>query len=365
MEWIETEDRDPGLLHTAIENPTTMSDERWQAMLSYMDHLAEIHRVPIDAFTQVEGLFQPKNAREIALNSTEKIYAAGVEAGLIDSALEFLQCWLRRNVPEHRTQASFATGDAGQFMSAGSKVLALLDFEIAFIGDTHWDLACFRGRHPYENMGDIPSLYRRYAEASGTEVDLPVVCYHTVSFLQFAAIAAMFFTEPDARGSNWIEGILEYASIARRAYEAIAELQGITLDHDLRLPEPDIHPLEDSGLNKLLIDIERLPTSSAFEPWERDLLGAIPKFLLNHARYRRWFEDEAVEDISRIAGKSFDDLSAADAAVMEIIAAGDPARDEALVRIMHRRILRLSMIIAGTDPSDENPLFYKLDPILS
>ncbi|MBW2501145.1 MAG: phosphotransferase [Deltaproteobacteria bacterium] len=365
MEWIETEDRDPGMLHTAIENPTTMSDERWQAMLSYMDHLAEVHKVPVDEFTHIEGLIQPKTAREIALNSVERMYEAGVEAGLVDSALEFLQSWLRRNVPEHRTQASFATGDAGQFMSAGSEVLALLDFEIAFIGDIHWDLACFRGRHPYENMGDIPALYRRYAEASGTEVDLPVVCYHTVAFLQFAAIAAMFFTEPDARGSNWIEGILEYASIARRAYEAIAELQGIELDHDLHLPEPDVHPLEASGLNKLLIDIERLPTSSAFEPWERDLLGAIPQFLLNHARYRRWFEAEAVADINRITGKAFDDLSSADVAVTELIAADDPSRDEELVRIMHRRILRLSMIIAGTDPSDENPLFYKLDPILS
>jgi hypothetical protein len=213
-------------------------------------------------------------------------------------------------------------------------------------------------------MGDIPALNRRYADASGREVDLRVVCYHTVAFLQFAAIAAKFFTEPDARGSNWIEGILEYASIARRALEAIAELQGIALDHDLHLPEPDIHPIEDSALNKLSIDIERLPTSSSFERWERDLLGAIPKFLLNLARYRRWFDAEAVADISEMTGKSFNDLAVADEAVMQIIAAGDPARDEELVRIMHRRILRLSMIIAGTDPNDENPLFYKLDPIL-
>jgi hypothetical protein len=214
-------------------------------------------------------------------------------------------------------------------------------------------------------MGDIPALYRRYAEASGEEVDLPVVCYHTVAFLQFAAIAAMFFTEPDARGSNWIEGILEYASIARRAFEGVAELQGITLDDDLHLPEPHIDPLEESALRKLSFDIERLPTSSSFEPWERDLLGAIPNFLLNRARYREWFEAEAVADINQMTGRTFDDLSAADDAVLKIIAAGDPARDEELVRIMHRRILRLSMIIAGTDPNDENPLFHKLEPILS
>lgn len=365
MDWIETEDRAPGMLHTAIENPTSMDDERWQAMLSYMDHLAEMHTLPVSKFTHIEGFPDPKTAREIALSSTDLIYEAGVEAGLIDAPLEFLQAWLVRNVPEHRTRASFVTGDAGQFMSAGTEVIALLDFEIAFAGDTHWDLACFRGRHPYENMGDIPALYRRYAEASGTEVDLPVVAYHTVSFLQFAAIAAVFFMEPDARGANWIEGILEYASISRRAFEAIAELQGFELDYDLHLPEPERDFIDDSALGKLAIDIEHLPTSEAFLPWERELLGAIPKFLLNRARYRRWFEAETVADISGVTGQSHDTLSAADEELRKVIAANDPALDEKLVRIFHRRILRLSMIIAGTDPTDENPLFYKLDPILS
>lgn len=365
MDWIETEDRAPGMLHTAIENPTSMDDERWQAMLSYMDHLAEMHTLPVNAFAHIEGFPHPKTAREIALNSTDLIYEAGIEAGLIDAPLEFLQSWLVRNVPEHRTQTSFVTGDAGQFMSAGTEVIALLDFEIAFAGDPHWDLACFRGRHPYENMGDIPALYRRYAEASGTEVDLPVVAYHTVSFLQFAAIAAVFFMEPDARGANWIEGILEYASISRRALEAIAELQGIPLDYDLHLPEPAMDFVEDSALGKLAVDIEHLPTSEAFMPWERELLGAIPKFLLNRARYRSWFEAETVADIARVTGQSHDTVAAADDALKQVIAANDPARDADLVQIFHRRILRLSMIIAGTDPNDENPLFYKLDPILA
>ena len=56
--------------------------------------------------------------------------------------------------------------------------------------------------------------------------------------------------------------------------------------------------------------------------------------------------------------------AAADETLKGVIAANDPARDKELVQIFHRRVLRLSMIIAGTDPNDENPLFYKLDPIL-
>ncbi len=194
MEWIDTEDRAPGLLHTAIENPTSMDDDRWQAMLGYMDELARLHAVPVAEFTHIRQLSEPpQTATDIALRATEQMYMAGVYTNNIDTTFDFLQHWLRRNVPRHRTRASFITGDAGQFMSAGPDVLALLDFEIANIGDTHWDLACFRGRHPYENMGDIPALYRRYAEATGEEVDLPVVAYHTVAFLQLAGIGTKFF----------------------------------------------------------------------------------------------------------------------------------------------------------------------------
>lgn len=366
MAWIDTEDRAPGMLHTAIENPTTMSDERWQAMLGYMGDLAKVHAVPITEFAHIRQLSNPpQTPSDIALRATEKMYQAGVYTNNIDTTFEFLQFWLRRNVPEHRTTASFIAGDAGQFMSAGTEVLALLDFEIANIGDTHWDLACFRGRHPYENMGDIPALYRRYAQVSGTEVDLPVVAYHTVAFLQLAGIATKFFGDPKAVGGNWIEGLLEYASITRRACEAIAELQGIELDHDLHLPEPSVKSLEESALKKLLVDIQRLPTSESFQTWERELLGAIPEFLLNHARYRDWFEQETIADINRFTGQSFETLPPADKAVSQAIAANDPADDEALVRIMHRRSLRLSMIIAGTEPDPKNPLFHILDPILN
>ena len=365
MDWIDTKDRAPGMVHTAIENPSTICDERWQAMLHYMDDLARLHAVPVSEFRHIKRLSRPPaSPREIALHATERMYKAGAAAGNIDPILEFLQVWLRRNAPKHRSKASFIAGDAGQFMSAGTEVLALLDFEIANIGDTHWDLACFRGRHPYENMGDIPALYRRYEKASGTGVDLHVVAFYTVNFMQLSAIAAKFFMTPEARGANWIEGMLEYASITRRALEAIAELQGITLNYDLHLPVPATKPLEASGLKKLLVDIERLPTSSAFQEWERELLGAIPNFLLHHARYRDWFEREAVVDICQMAGRSFDNLTSADEKVLEIIAADEPSRDEELVRILHRRTLRLSMIIAGTDPNDENPLFHKLDPIL-
>ena len=185
-----------------------------------------------------------------------------------------------------------------------------------------------------------------------------------MNFLQLSSIAALTFMNPQARGANWIEGVLEYASITRRAFEAIAELQGFALDYDLRLPEPAHKRFEESGFEKMLVDIAQLPITSAFQEWERDLLASIPKFLLNHARYRDWFEAETVADIAQLTGEALENIDAADEALMQCITKGDPDEDEALVRLFHRRLLRLSMIIAGTDPDDDNPLFHRLDPIL-
>ena len=189
--------------------------------------------------------------------------------------------------------------------------------------------------------------------------------YHTVAFLQFAGIATKFFGDPKAIGGNWIEGLLEYASITRRACEAVAELEGIPLDHNLVLPKKKHNALEESALEKLMVDIQRLPTSRSFEKWERDLLHAIPTFLLNYSQYRDWYESTTKADIETLSGKGFETLEQADSALSAVIAANDQMLDSALIQLTHRRSLRLSMIIAGTNPDPGNPLFHILDPILA
>ena len=70
------------------------------------------------------------------------------------------------------------------------------------------------------------------------------------------------------------------------------------------------------------------------------------------------------EDIEVLLGESFDDLAAADAAILARIDADNPADDHAIVHLMHRRMLRLSMITTGTDPDETNPFFYILEPVL-
>jgi aminoglycoside phosphotransferase (APT) family kinase protein len=363
MDWAEG-DRDPGLIHTAIDNASTISPERWQASLKYMEALAKMHEIPVAEFSKTEA-GNPQGANDVALSQFERQYALGLEVNAVDANMAFFASWLRRNVPQHRTKASFITGDCGQFMSQGEDITGIIDLEIAHIGDIFMDLACFRGRHPYENMGDIPALYRHYSSVSGVELDLPVIAYHTVCFLGFAAIAAIMFMDPKKPQSNWIEGILELASISRRALEAMAELESIELDYDISLPEAHDTPIENMAIEKLLLEISHLPLSNTFPDWQRDLLSAIPKYLLNHAHYGRWYEEETLREIGELTGARPVSLSAAETELKAFIQAADASMDTALIKLFHRRMLRLSMIISGSNPSDENPLFFKLEPILT
>ncbi|KJS05982.1 MAG: hypothetical protein VR73_10840 [Gammaproteobacteria bacterium BRH_c0] len=363
MDWAEG-DRDPGLIHTALENASTLSPERWQASLRYMEQLAKMHSIPVAEFAHTEG-GNPVGPRQVALSQLERQYKLGLEVGAIDATMEFFASWLRRNVPMHRTEASFITGDCGQFLNLGEEVTAILDLEIAHIGDVFMDLACFRGRHPYENMGDIPALYRHYAKVRGIDLDLPVIAYHTVCFLAFAAISANMFMDPNKAESNWFEGILEMVSISRRALEGIAELEGIELDYSIRLPEAHVSPLEDMAISKLLNQIEILPVSDAFPEWQRELMGAIPHFLRNYAHYGRWYEEETLGEIAAMTGTRPADMADAERVLKDWIKPGDASRDAGLVGFIHRRMWRLSLIVAGTNDIEGNPLFFRLEPILN
>src|SRR3546814_17481098 len=91
------------------------------------------------------------------------------------------------------------SGYCGQFLSKGPEITAILDVEIGHIGDPMHDLACFRGRHPVENMGDVPALFQRYASARGRPVDLDAIAYHTVCFLALATIGPMIARSAERR----------------------------------------------------------------------------------------------------------------------------------------------------------------------
>lgn len=363
-DWEETGQRDPGLVQQAIENASTISPERWAASLKYMEVLARMHQIPPEQFVGKTEAKMPVGAREIALAHVERFYQMSDRENSVDALSEFFVTWLRRNFPQHRTGCSFVTGDCCQFLSAGEEITAILDMELGHIGDKLHDLACFRGRHPSENLGDVHALLRHYAKITGEDLDLPVIAYHTVVFLALAYISPIIALSEKKPGADWMEASGQAAFIGRRGLEAMAEIVGVELD-DIQLPQPHVTPLEDLVLNKLVTEINHLPTSEVFADWQRNVLASLPHYLKSQVHYSRWMEEEDLREIGAVLGHRPANLIEADKQLKAFVQTAGAEHDAALIKLFHNRILRWCLVLAGPNAPKDHLLFVKIEPILN
>lgn len=361
MDWIDG-GRDPGLVQQAIETASVMTDDRWAASLRYMEILADIHRLPNQPFVD-GGAYKPEGPREIALHNFERFHAMTDEQGITDPILEFCARWLRRNYPKDRQSISFVTGDCGQFLSNGDQVTSILDVEIGHLADPMRDLACFRGRHPIENMGDVAALFRHYETAIGVPLDYDAIAYHTVSFLAEAIYGPLFGMHEMGRGGDWVEAAVQVPMIARRCMEALAEILDVALD-DIALPSPAAADQSDLALQKLQAEIERLPESETFHGWQRNVLASIPSYLRNQLLYHDWLRDEDASDIEELLGMSYADPADGQVALMQLIEKNDPSDDKALTRYFHRRMLRQCLVIAGPNAPPDHLVLVPMEPLV-
>lgn len=361
MEWVRGS-RDPGLMQQAIENPSEMTPDRWQASLRYMEILADIHAISPEKFVAV-GADMPGDARQLALGNFERFDAMTGLNGLRDPFMTFFSGWLRRNYPGARTDVSFLTGDCGQFLSDGPDVTCMLDVEIGHLGDPMRDLACYRGRHPIENMGDVPALFLHYEKASGKPLDYDAIAFHTVAFLCEAYYGPYFGLHDLGRGGDWVESVVQVTVIARRALEALGEIIGITFDA-IELPMPDATPLEDLAFAKLIAELGRLPETPTLQAWQRSVIVSIPQYLRSRCHYRRWCEDADIAEAAALTGTQPAGLIEADAFLTQYIKAAGPEQDGVLTKLFHRRFLRHCLIIAGPGPGSDHIALSPMEPIL-
>jgi len=361
MEWVDG-GRDAGLIQQAIESGSQMSADRWQASLEYMDILARLHAIAPESFAAA-GVELPADNYALMLGNLERFDAMGADAGIADPFLAFMAGWLRRNCPQNKSGSAFLTGDCGQFLSDGPKVTCLMDFEIGHIGDPMRDLACYRGRHPIENMGDLPALFQRYADASGKPIDWEGMAFHTVSFLTEAYYGPLIGLHDGGPDGDWVESYVQIAVIGRRALEALAELQGFELD-SFALPPAEQTPLEDLGLARLGAEIARLPETDQMQEWQRNVLASLPHMLMRIGHYRQWRNDAYCSDVAALTGAASAGMADADSQLMAFIGRADASQDGAIARLLHRKLLRDCLIIAGPDPQPDHIALAPMEPIL-
>jgi aminoglycoside phosphotransferase (APT) family kinase protein len=93
--------------------------------------------------------------------------------------------WLRHQLPLGRSSTSLVHSDMGpgNFLAAGGRVTAVLDWEVAHWGDPMEDLAAVAVRDMATPMGHLPTRFAEYGAAGGEPVDTTVVGWYRILIL--------------------------------------------------------------------------------------------------------------------------------------------------------------------------------------
>ena len=212
----------PFIVSEAVEGETIarkiLRDEEWASVRPKLaaqcgEALAAIHRIPLDAAPEL-----------IHQDPIEQYQTALDTLGEPHPALELGFRWLEANRPPS-TQVSVVHGDFrhGNFIVNQSGLAAVLDWEIAHLGDPMEDLGwlCvkawrFGAPKPVGGFGEYDELFDAYSAASGTKVDPDAV--HWWEVLGTLKWGVMCIMQASAHLGGFSRSV-ELAAIGRRVCE--------------------------------------------------------------------------------------------------------------------------------------------------
>lgn len=160
----------------------TDPDEQVATAQHFMEQLAALHRID-PATLDLPGFPALASVPDLVrheLDEWDGIIAA--RGGDPDPALTFTLDWLRRNVPAYEGPAVLVQGDTGpgNFMYANGRVVAVVDWELAHLGDPMDDIAWLSLRATQEPFTDFPARLREYEALSGNPINDERVSYYRV-----------------------------------------------------------------------------------------------------------------------------------------------------------------------------------------
>jgi hypothetical protein len=313
----------------------------------YIAQVAAMHRLSVEPFV-ARGVHRPRGAEAIAL--------VGLEAYLPhyrrtksrpEPMLEFVIGWLRRNVPTHRTRASFIQFDCGQFLHENGEMTGLYDFEFSMIGDPMFDLATMRMRHDYEPLGaPIHTLCSQYEALSGEPVDHAVIEFHT---LQFGTLGAMQFAGTVGRGNPGDPHATYHEfDIALRQVmlKSMHNLTGWALPVE---PPPQPRTGDHAVLLRQLSDVlGAIGTASAMDESQKEAAARLIEWLSRSDALGGEMRARDIAEVSALVGEAHTEWADAMAALERHVLAAGPAQDRALFELFARMEARRMHLFGGT-----------------
>jgi len=313
--------------------------ERVAVLDHYVEVMARAHAIDIDEFEAI-GLRRPPDAERSCLGELpayERLYRQNKRQP--DPMIEFQIRWVRRNVPRDRSRVTFLLGDSGQFLFDKGRVTAVIDLEMAYLGDPAADLAGLFGRDLSEPLGDLQRAMLKYAEFSGSEVDPHAIDYHTVRFGLVNPLSMAHHCADPAPTVNYVQYLAWYVVYARAPLEVLARMVGAELAPP-PLPEPAPSRRSPAyGLMVSALDPKRAG-DDAERAYELDRLYRVAQYLDSCDRYGPALDSDDLDDVADILGHRPRNWREADEELERFVLDAGPEHDAELVRYFHRRLLR-------------------------
>lgn len=323
--------------------------ERMAVLDEYMSLLAKMHAIDPAAFEKV-GLERPSSPQALGLGDFD-VWERGYRRNKQrpEPLLEFVIGWVRRNVPHDRERVSFLCADAGQFLFDEGHVTAILDLELACLGDPAADLAGMRCRDLSEPLGDLSRAVRRYEQLTGAPVDRSVIDYHTVRFAIVTPLAVAHLVANPPPGLDFVQYLSWYLVYGRAPIDVIAREMDLELS-PVEVPGADTtrHSAAHDWLRDALeahAKEEVEEGDDGFAGYRFDATRRTAEYLRRADRLGPALEADDLDDVASLLGERPDSWRRADEALEELVIEADPDLDGPLVAYFHRRMLRQEALI--------------------
>lgn len=338
-------DRVPGVQGLALEDDL---GTRQRLMTECIEHMARMHAIaPADLARR--GFAVPERDDQVvwsgAIAHLEQHHRS--LGGPPDPVLEFLLGWLHRHTPQGRRPA-FVTWDAAQFLHHDGRLTALIDFELAHVGDPYMDLAPLRSRDTIEPFGDLAGAFAHYASLTGHPIDWQLVRYYEIAQLTATMLLQRpVMLAPDA-ASDYVTHVVWYVESGRIACDILAEWYGIELEpvEPLEAATGEHAPAQAhlvASLGRAVRSVTGSDADAAYERWRRRCDFRLARYLQRVGELGAAAEAADLADAASLLGWSPASARAADDALMALVERADASLDLPLLRLVDRRLQRRTL----------------------
>jgi aminoglycoside phosphotransferase (APT) family kinase protein len=342
-----------------IDDFTLIADqsERDEYGRQFAEIMAGWHAIPVGEFEQI-GFPIPKTGEQYLVQDLE-VWEKGCFPYLKEPVplVTFACQWMRRNPPSPPRRPVLAQGDTGpgQFIFKDGRIQAVIDWELAFVGDPMNELARIRTRDMWYPTGNLPKWFQYYSEYSGTPLELDKLRYYSVIAMMTTALALGPVAQRLDPRDVHAEWIAEEIWSKRATIECLAEAIEVKLQApSIPRPQPNrlselFDVLEDNLREEQLARME-----DRFLRYRMNLDLRLLTRMRNLIEFGREIEADDLDDMKLILGRRPKDRHEGLVAMDDFVRRAGPDMDAELTRYFYRHAMREEAVMRGAMGRIEN-----------